>query len=201
LQGEFGENHVYRARSTVLLTLFEEVARIARNAVAEELQERGLLDPVVACYLDELRDLLIARKSQLSQLDREVEMVTHFDFPALQDLDYRADPRLAYLPEGHRIVVSHTDTQRTDLRKYFAQYGDDIEGFSHFVQRNDSHLSAVLYRGVRFADSFTGIGTDALHGEELSEVEAAPSVSTSISNRRSLQGLAASIIWWATLLN
>ena len=49
------------------------------------------------------------------------------------------------------FTVQHTEAQKTDLRKYFTQYGQSLEGIGQFMQRNDSHLSAVLYRGVRYA--------------------------------------------------
>jgi radical SAM superfamily enzyme YgiQ (UPF0313 family) len=198
LQGEFGENHVYRARSTALLRLFPVIARIARDAVAGELADRGRLDATLTCYLDELLEVSIARKSAVSQLDREIEMIVHFDFAALQRVDYLADPHLAYRPDGRRVKIRHTDAQRTDLRKYFAQYGDDIEGFGQFLQRNDSHLSAVLYRAVDYLEPFDGIDLPAL---QTPEPEGFAAASSRLSTGRSLQGLAASVIWWATLLN
>ena len=50
-----------------------------------------------------------------------------------------------------RFTVQHTEAQKTDLRKFFTQYGQSLEGIGQFMQRNDSHLSAVLYRGCRYA--------------------------------------------------
>ena len=33
----------------------------------------------------------------------------------------------------------------------YAQYGEGLDGFGQFLQRNDSHLSAVLYRALEYA--------------------------------------------------
>ena len=96
-------------------------------------------------------EVTIARKSQLTDLSRSTELTLHFDFYALQSEDYLLDPRRVYVPNGIRFLVRHTDLQQTDLRKYYAQYGEGLDGIGQFLQRNDSHLSAVLYRALEYA--------------------------------------------------
>ena len=125
---------------------------MAQESVAAELRQRRLLDEVLTQYLDELLDVAVARKSQLTDLSRSTELRLHFDFHALQRADYLMDPRQVYIPGGRRFRVRHTESQQADLRKYFAQYGESPEGIGQFLQRNDSHLSAVLYRTIEYAD-------------------------------------------------
>ena len=153
LRGEYGVNHIYRARTSALVHLLPQVMALARQAMEEALAEQGVLDETLRCFFDELSLLSLARKSDLIAVDREFEFVTHFDFPALQRVGYAVDPRLAYLPEGVRLQVAHTPSQRADLRKYFAQYGTSIDGLGQFFQRNDSHLNGLLYRQVDYLDS------------------------------------------------
>lgn len=159
LRGEYGVNHIYKARTSALTTLFVVLARMAHEAVTAELRQRDILDAVLTRYLDELLDVAIARKSQLTDLSRLTELMLHFDFPALQREDYLMDPRHVYIPGGLRFRVRHTEAQQADLRKYFAQYGESPEGIGQFLQRNDSHLSAVLYRTIEYADSPVGAGS------------------------------------------
>ena len=157
LRGEFGVNHIYTARTTALLTLFDVVAGIAHDAVRAELQEHDLLDPILECYLDELLQVVIASKTRLTELDRSTAMTLHFDFSALHAADYLADPRRVFIADGLRFVIQHTESQRADLRKYFTQYGEGPEGIGWFLQRNDSHLGAVLYRAIEYGEPFAGI--------------------------------------------
>jgi len=151
LSGVYGVNHIYKARTTALMTLFSVLARIAHEAVTIELREHGFLDPLLSLYLDELLEVTTARKSQLNDLNRSTDLTLHFDFYALHGEDYLLDPRRVYVPNGIRFTVRHSETQQADLRKYYAQYGEGLDGFGQFLQRNDSHLSAVLYRALEYA--------------------------------------------------
>ncbi|MEQ1758113.1 MAG: hypothetical protein ABL986_07315 [Vicinamibacterales bacterium] len=161
LAGEFGVNHVYRARTIALLSHFETIASIAHDAVRHALEEQGCLDPTIEDYLRELHQVAIARKTNLTALDAEIALRLHFDFRALQEADYLADPHQATIPDGVQFVVRHSDAQRRDLIRYFAQYGEGRVGVEQFIQRNDSHLSAVLYRSVEYGEPFSGTHFDA----------------------------------------
>ena len=151
LRGAYGVNHIYTGRTTALMSLFGVLAGMAHEAVTTELRERSLLDPLLTLYLDELLEVTIARKSALTDLNRSVKLSLHFDFCVLHNEDYLVDPRQVYVPGGVSFTVKHTATQQADLRKYFAQYGDGLNGIGQFLQRNDSHLSAVLYRTLEYA--------------------------------------------------
>jgi hypothetical protein len=192
-RGEFGENQIYRARTTALLSLFPTIAAIARVAVTAELEKHGLLDAILEQYLDELQQVAIARKSHVTDLRRATMLTLHFDFPALQRADYLADPRRALVPNGVLSVVRHTEAQCTDLRKYLSQYGDDIEGFGQFLQRNDSHVESVLYRTVEYAEPF-----DPMDAALERAAEPEPIVR---ERPAALVASAAPIVFWASLLS
>jgi tRNA A37 methylthiotransferase MiaB len=157
LRGDYGVNHIYKARTTALLTFFDQIAAIAREAVSAELADHGLMDATLELYLDELLQVAVARKSRLTDLEYSASLTLHFDFTALHRQDFLADPRDHFIAEGFAFTVQHSDAQKTDLRKYFTQYGRTVEGIGQFLQRNDSHLSAVLYRGIDYAEPFEGV--------------------------------------------
>jgi hypothetical protein len=157
LRGEFGINHIFTARTAALLTLFDVVANITRDAVRTELEDHDLLDATLECYIDELLQVVIASKTRLTDVERSTAMTLHFDFSALHAADYLADPRRVFIADGLRFVIQHTESQRADLRKYFAQYGEGSEGIAWFLQRNDSHLGAVLYRTIEYGEPFAGM--------------------------------------------
>jgi radical SAM superfamily enzyme YgiQ (UPF0313 family) len=163
LRGEYGVNHIYKARTTAVVTLFEEIAVLVKEAVAAELREQGTLDPTLELYLAELLQLSIARKSRLTDLNFTTELTLHFDFRALHRADFLADPRERFIPGGLLFIVRHTEAQQADLRRYFTQYGQTMEGIGQFLQRNDSHLSAVLYREIQYGEPFSSVDIDRPH--------------------------------------
>jgi radical SAM superfamily enzyme YgiQ (UPF0313 family) len=154
IRGEYGVNHIYKARTTALLWYFEQIATIAQQAVTAELTERGLFDETLKLYLSELLQVAIARKSELTNLDLSASLKLHFDFATLSRRDFLSDPRHHVIANGLLFTVQHTEAQRIDLRKYFTQYGQTLEGIGQFLQRNDSHLSAVLYRSVEYGEPY-----------------------------------------------
>lgn len=148
LRGEYGVNHIYMNRSIALTTLLDEVAAFTQRAVRAELKDHGLLDRTLDLYLEELPQVVSAQKTRLTELERETLINVHFDFVALHDSDYRVDPREVFLPGGRILRVRYTHDQRTDLEKFFRQFGRDVKGLAYLIQRNDVHLSAVLYRSL-----------------------------------------------------
>lgn len=157
LRGEYGINHIYQARSAAFLGLFERIAALAHAAVHAELLEQGILDETLELYLRELQQVAIARKSELTDLDRVSTLTLHFDFPALHGADYLVDPRHHFISGGLRFVVRHTAAQQADLRKDFAQFGQDREGIKQFLQRNDTHLGSFLYRQIEYGEPFVSV--------------------------------------------
>jgi radical SAM superfamily enzyme YgiQ (UPF0313 family) len=154
LRGEYGVNHIYKARTAALLGLFEQIVAIAETAVRAVLEEHDLLDSTLELYLRELRQVAVARKSKLTDLNYTASLRLHFDFPTIYTRDYLADPRDHVIEDGLMFWVQHSATQKADLTKYFTQFGQSQEGMAQFLQRNDTHLSAFLYREIDYAEPF-----------------------------------------------
>ena len=139
LRGEYGVNHIFKARSAALLGHFEELAVLAKEAVAAQLEELGLLDPTLELYLRELLQLSVVRKSDLTDLDRSTELSLHFDFRALHRASYQEDPRRRFVPEGLRFIVRHTEAQKADLRKVLCAIRSDQRGYRAIPSAQRQH--------------------------------------------------------------
>jgi len=173
LGGAYGINHIYKARSEALLSHFPDIARFAQETVRAELQVKGVNDPLIDLYLTELLDVALARRTELTQMERSIELTLHFDFPTIHSAQYLADPRVHFIPQGLRFVIRHTDAQKADLSKYFAQYAKTQEGFGQFLQRNDSHIHSMLYRTIEYGEAYAG---SAAAAEPATPVATYPSV-------------------------
>jgi radical SAM superfamily enzyme YgiQ (UPF0313 family) len=148
LGGEYGTNHIYMTRAIALMRHLSEVAAFAREALRAELSERGLLDSTLDLYLDELYDVIVASRTDVTELDRETTLHVHFDFVTLRENDFRMDPRTVSMRGALPLHVEYSSAQRADLNRFFKQFGRDMKGMAYLIQRNDVHLSAVLYRSL-----------------------------------------------------
>lgn len=148
IEGNYGANQIYKYRSTAAFQLLEDVADVAFKALRSELLERGLLEPIIEQYLEELRDVVLARKSRLGEVDWDVTINVHFDFKSLDEHYYLLDPRDVYVPGGTSISVCHTESKRAYISNYFQQYGNTLDGLSYFIQRQPARM---LYREIERA--------------------------------------------------
>jgi hypothetical protein len=146
LSGNYGANQIYKYRSVAMFELLGEIAELPLAAIRTELENKNLLDPVLTEYLEDLRRVLVGRKTRVTQLDEEVNLTVRFDFAALEHLQYAADPRKFYKPAGMPISLAFTDAQRQTLGNYFKQYGTHLEGLSYFIHRNPAQM---LYRKLK----------------------------------------------------
>jgi hypothetical protein len=145
LSGSYGANQIYKYRSTAMLQLLDEMTEIPLSAIRLEMAARNLLDPVLEQYLDDLRKVIIGRKSRVTELEQSITLRVRFDFVALDEHQYVSDPRDFYRPEGVPLSLSYSDAQRRTLDTYFSQYGRTLDGISYFIHRNPAQM---LYRQI-----------------------------------------------------
>jgi radical SAM superfamily enzyme YgiQ (UPF0313 family) len=148
LSGHYGANQIYKYRSVAMFELLDEVTEIPIAAIRGEMADRGLLDPILEQYLEDLRRIIVGRKTRVTELDEEVNLQVRFDFVALDQRQYVADPREFYKPDGVPVSLSFTDAQRHTLGNYFSQYGTTLDGLSYFIHRNPAQM---LYRKINAA--------------------------------------------------
>jgi hypothetical protein len=152
LSGENGGNQIYRYR-TVAFENLEEISRLPIEAIRLELQSEGILDSVLSLYLEELRSIIIKRKSNATALEEKHVLEVHFDFVALGRVRYQMDPREAYTQDGISHTVAYSDEQKQSLSSYFRQYGKTTDGIGYLVHRNDARM---MYRELGYADKSVG---------------------------------------------
>jgi len=146
VSGEYGSNQIYKYRSIAIFEFLEAITDVALDSVRAELTERNVLDPALNQYLVELRQVIIARKSQITDVELAVSLLVHFDFTTLHEGRYLADPRDLFIPGGQSLSVFHSDDQQQYLMNYFSQYGPTLDGLSYFIQRNPA---LMLYRNIQ----------------------------------------------------
>jgi len=142
VEGEYGKNQIYAFRASALINCFKKITEIAIDAVQQELELEGLYNSKMQTYLDELKDFIFLKKSDLFNLEVRHNFNAQFDFYKIQK------KRFIVRPENYRInktqfEIGHTEDKISDLKKYFAQYGSNVEGLSYFIHR---HPARLLYR-------------------------------------------------------
>lgn len=145
LSGSYGANQIYKYRSVAMFELLEEMIEVPIAALRLELDNGNLLDPVMESYLEDLRKVIVGRKSNVTQLDEELSLPVRFDFAALDQKHFAGDPREFYKPNGVLVSLAYTDAQRHTLANYFSQYGTTLDGLSYFIHRNPAQM---LYRKI-----------------------------------------------------
>ena len=148
LSGKRGANQIFKFRSLAAFEMLENLADVSFAATRAELKDRNLLDPILDQYLDELRDVMTARKSRITDVGRAVTLRVHFDFSTLVTEKYRLDPRDVFMRNGLEVSVFHSDHHQKYLANYFRQYGASLAGLSYFIHR---HPARMLYRQVERA--------------------------------------------------
>lgn len=145
LSGYYGANQIFKYRSIAVFELLEETTDVAIATTRAELLSRNLLDPLLEKYLDELKMVILARKSEITDVDRTLTLPVHFDFATLDTRHYLVDPRDVFVENGLNISVYHTDFQRNYLNAYFNQYTPSLDGLRYFIHRQPA---GMLYRQV-----------------------------------------------------
>ena len=145
ISGVNGSNQIFKFRSIAVFEMLEDVTDVALDTLRNELRSRSILTPTLEQYLDELREVILARKSRVLEIERTVQMPVHFDFTAMGEQKYLLDPQEKYVPEGMDITIGHSASQVKYLKGYFKQYSATLDGLIYFIHRNPASL---LYRGV-----------------------------------------------------
>ena len=122
---------------------FDDVVDVMINSLTEAIKLKSFYDEIVHDYIDELRMVIRAKKSHLTNLDLEFEFMTHFDFIELESKRYLLDPRQCRFESPKIQKIGYETKQKEMLRNYFEQYGDNLEGIGNLIHR---HPMKFLYR-------------------------------------------------------
>jgi radical SAM superfamily enzyme YgiQ (UPF0313 family) len=162
IDGEYGNNELFKHRAIVFFYRLQEAHDIAFQAARELLAEDGALDGSAKTYLDELKKFSLCRKRDLLKTDRVIVETFKYDFLSLSGVNYRDDPTNHLSQEGATICLTHSGDQQEMLSSYAKQYGDDINGLGRILFRSDirklyrsgAHVEDVgLIEEIPFLDS------------------------------------------------
>jgi radical SAM superfamily enzyme YgiQ (UPF0313 family) len=143
--GELGRNQLMHWRAVGIFQHFPAVIAAAISAVEDILAARQRLDDTKREYLAALSKLVVAKKSDPTNVEFHEFAESHFDFVRLEALRYTIDPLTTASALKRSFCVAHPAPQKRMLESFFQQFGTDLRGLSHFIHRNPARL---LYRQV-----------------------------------------------------
>ena len=145
MAGELGSSELYKARAVAHFWRQADLHQVAFAATAVLLSEHGRWDDDISTYLSDLKSLSLTRKQMLHDTEQRSEFSSCFDFPALEALGYRADPRDHVRPEQSQLKIAHNSEQHEMITTYLKQYGTSLDGLGRLLLR--AHVNK-LYRSV-----------------------------------------------------
>lgn len=149
IAGEYGTNELYKYRALSVFDGIEPLHEVAFEAASSLLEEAGKMTEKVAHYLGELAEFSLMRKRDPLNTDRPSRGRFHYDFVALLEERFMADPFLYEVPAGVDIVVDHTPAQRELVHGYVKQYGTTLIGLGRILIRANM---GRLYRSAKTID-------------------------------------------------
>lgn len=152
INGELGNNVLFRHRAIALLELVDDIHDAAFQ-VAHELLSRSASDYFLRYedYLHELKRYSLYRKRSLFALSENYVGEFHFDMRRQVETDFEQFPERSAAPI--RIAFSRTVEQREMLLSQFEQYGTEINAIGRIISRI---AMSKLQRTV----SFDGAGVE-----------------------------------------
>lgn len=136
LQGDDrGTNEMSMGKATAFFDLFDEINQILFADLRIWLKELGLLDEMLATYVDELARFSWMRKADLTNYKAEIDGVFTFDMKAQEKAEFAASAADTRLADRQHFVVSHTSSQRRQLAEYLKEFGMSHDGRGKMLMR------------------------------------------------------------------
>jgi radical SAM superfamily enzyme YgiQ (UPF0313 family) len=149
IAGEYGTNELYKHRALAVFDGIVPLHEVAFEAARSLLSEAGALTGPVERYLSELARFSLMRKRDPLNTKRADRGRFHYDFVALLDARFMADPFAFERPEGVDIAIDHTPQQTELIEGYVRQYGTTLIGLGRILIRANM---GRLYRSARLLD-------------------------------------------------
>jgi len=145
--GELGINELL-VHKALLFCEFEDISGVLFAAVKAVLRARGRLSPRVESYLEELETFtLLRKKNAITETDVTLDAKFHYDFEAIQDVNFRVDPeQWPTVTPPIEFSFFHEESQKRHIANQLRIYLDTPIGLGRLIQRSNLKL---IYR--RFA--------------------------------------------------
>ena len=143
VSGELGKNLIFGYKALALRNVIKEVIGVAYDCSEALLENRS---PEVLTkyrgYLRELRQYSELRKLDLFNTASVFTAAFHYDFVALERLDFKLLPDGFNKPEGVAVSFFHTDEQKKIIEGALGVYGGDVVGISRILSK--IHVSKIF---------------------------------------------------------
>lgn len=130
-----GTNEMSMGKATAFFELFTEINEILFADLTAWLKELGLLDELLAAYVDDLARFSLMRKVDLTNYDAEIDGVFTFDMRAQEKAEFGASAEATRLEKQQRFVVAHTLGQRRQLAEFVKEFGSSHDGRGKMLMR------------------------------------------------------------------
>lgn len=146
IAGEYGTNELYKYRALAVFQHLPALHEIVYSSARKLLAGREALSPELESYLSELKDFSLLRKAEVLNTTLSYRRVYHYDFPALLERKFEAEPGDYHRPEGVEVEILHTGEQRALIESYIRQYTTTLIGLGRILLRANMNR---LYRTAR----------------------------------------------------
>jgi radical SAM superfamily enzyme YgiQ (UPF0313 family) len=146
LSGQYGTNEIFKYRAMAVFQNLEAVIDIVLTATRAEISRNGALDEQIDCYLEQLRQVIVARRSAVTDVERSFDLQVNFDFLSMENSGWSIDPRDVWTSHERRLLVKHGTERLKLIKPYFHQYGTSFEGLMYFLHRSKAQ---TLYRDIQ----------------------------------------------------
>jgi radical SAM superfamily enzyme YgiQ (UPF0313 family) len=151
MNGYYGANQIYKFRAIALVERLKDIVNIAISALARELKDAGSSNPLIQTYLAELKEFVFLRKANPFDVDGVFEFSSQFDFETIEKYRFIVQPA-DYHINTTTFDVGHSKDKIADLRKFFTQYGANMDGLTYFLHRHPARLMYRLATRPRIVD-------------------------------------------------
>ena len=154
ISGEYGTNELYKYRALAVFEHLPALHDLAYGAAYSLLAGYNRLTDEAKSYLSELKEFSLLRKLAPLDTKQATRRVFHYDFPALLERMFEADPAAFRFPDGVEIEILHTDQQRELIEGYIKQYTTTLIGLGRILLRANMNRLYRTARKVIHAESF-----------------------------------------------
>lgn len=130
-----GTNEISKSKAKALSSLLNELHDILYTEMQLLLAENGFTDGVYDTYIRDLKEFSILRRKDFINTSANFETRLHFDFKAIQDQGFSADPKRYYRDGGIEYSFFHNDEQKKMIDLYITQYGTTVDGLGRVLMR------------------------------------------------------------------
>ncbi|MER2492202.1 B12-binding domain-containing radical SAM protein [Catenovulum sediminis] len=135
LSNTAGTNEMAKGKARAIFEAINELHEIAYDEAEQMLSGKGCCDENILLYLEQLKLVSLARKSNLFDFNPLTIEQCRFNFCELEKVKYDCNPLDFLAPSGISLCIEHEDQDKQLVQSYLNQYGNKIEGLGRILMR------------------------------------------------------------------